>query len=129
MEPYAFKGLDVWQRAMSLTLVIYRLAKQLPAPERFGLASQLRRAAALVPTNIADGSGRERGEFLRYLTRARASLMEVESGVELCFRLDYLEKADLAEVNELIEEVRRMLNSHMQRLSREIPLHHSLSRI
>jgi len=130
MEEYGFRRLTVWQRAIELTVEVYRLAKELPAQERFGLTAQLRRAAASVPTNIADGNARtHRGDFLRFLSIARASLMEVDSILELVERLDYLPATRLSRARGLVGETRMMLSSLTQRISRSIPLHSSLSDI
>ena len=127
MRPYAFRELKVWQRSMELTLEIYRLTKDMPANERFGLAMQLRRAAASVPTNIAEGNGRaHRGDYLRFLSIARASLMEVDSILELAERLDYFCDAQLRRARALVSETRMMLSALTQSLSRTIPLHSSL---
>jgi four helix bundle protein len=78
-----FRRLTVWQRAHKLTLDVYRLAATLPASERFGLAAQLRRAAASVAANIAEGCGRRNssggnGELIRFLHIAMGSAMELE---------------------------------------------------
>ena len=124
MEAYAFRKLVVWQRSMELTLEIYRVAKGMPPNERFGLASQLRRAAASVPTNIAEGYGRtHRGDYLRFLSISRASLMEIDSTLELCERLDLVPAPGLRRAKALVSEVRMLLTRLTQSLSREIPLH------
>ena len=72
MRPYAFRELKVWQRSMELTLEIYRLTKDMPANERFGLAMQLRRAAASVPTNIAEEMGERIAEIICASSPSRA---------------------------------------------------------
>jgi len=127
MEPYAFRKLVAWQRSMELTLEVYRLAKRMPANERFGLVTQLRRAAASVPTNIAEGYGRShRGDYLRFLSISRASLMEVDATLELCERLDLVPVPELRRAQTLVAEVRMLLTRLTQSLSREIPLHATL---
>ena len=127
MDAYAFRKLLVWQRSMELTLEIYRVVKSMPANERFGLALQLRRAAASVPTNIAEGYGRtHRGDYLRFLSISRASLMEVDATLELCERLDYFSALELQRARTLVAEVRMLLTRLTQSLSRQLPLHASL---
>ena len=127
MDAYAFRKLLVWQRSMELTLEIYRVVKSMPANERFGLALQLRRAAASVPTNIAEGYGRtHRGDYLRFLSISRASLMEVDATLELCERLDYFSALELQRARTLVGEVRMLLTRLTQSLSRQLPLHASL---
>jgi len=74
-----FTDLKVWQRSHSLALAIYRLTKSFPSDEKFGLTSQLRRAAVSIPTNIAEGSKRKHNpEFARFLNIAEGSLAETE---------------------------------------------------
>ena len=75
-----YRQLDVWQRAIQLVETVYLLTRQFPADERYGLTSQLQRAAVSVPANIAEGWGRShRGDYPRHLSIARGSLMEVET--------------------------------------------------
>jgi four helix bundle protein len=74
-----FTDLKVWQRSHGLTLEIYKLSKPFPGDERFGLVSQMRRAAASVPTNIAEGSKRlSNPEYAHFLNIAEGSLAETE---------------------------------------------------
>lgn len=76
---------------MSLVEAIYRSTDQLPTTERFGLCSQLRRAAVSVPSNIAEGAARgSTTEFLRFLAIARGSLSELDTQIQIARRLDYL---------------------------------------
>ncbi len=70
----------VWQKAMDLAVECYRIAKRLPKEETYGLISQIKRAAASIPANIAEGHGREHlGEYLPHLSVANGSLMELET--------------------------------------------------
>jgi len=76
----AFKDLIVWQRAIQLALAVYRCTEDFPPSERYGLVSQLRRAAVSIPSNIAEGYGRStRGEYMQFLGHARGSNSEVET--------------------------------------------------
>src|ERR1700745_93446 len=89
-----FTNLVVWQRSHALVLDLYRLSAAFPAEERFGLISQLRRAAASVPTNIAEGAKRKsQRDYAPFLNLAEASLAEVESLILLSRDLDYLTPA------------------------------------
>jgi four helix bundle protein len=82
------KDMKVWSRAMDMTESIYRLAATLPADERYGLTSQMRRAAVSVPSNIAEGAARgSTAEFIRFLLIARGSLSELEAQLMLVVRL------------------------------------------
>ena len=101
-----FTELKVWQRSHTLVLDLYRLTSHFPADERFGLTSQLRRAAASVPTNIAEGAKRTgRQDYARFLNISQGSLAEAEYLIMLSRDLGYLapEKAKdaLSEVSEI----------------------------
>ncbi len=106
-----FTDLKVWQRSHALVLEIYRLSSKFPGDERFGLTSQLRRAAASVPTNIAEGSKRRSNqEYAHFLNIAEGSLAETEYLTFLSRDLGYL-KADAAEKPlKEISDVARMLH-------------------
>ncbi len=79
-EVQSYRDLHVWQKGMDLAVGCYVETKSLPADERFGLISQIRRAASSVPANIAEGYGREsRGEFIQFLRIAQGSLKELET--------------------------------------------------
>ena len=84
--------LKVWQQAMSLVTMIYKITSSFPNEEKFGLTSQMRRAAVSVPSNIAEGAGRTGArEFCRFLSVARGSLSELETQVMIAERLGYME--------------------------------------
>ena len=104
------RELDVWQRAIELTLIAYSLAKRLPATEKFALASQIRRSAASIPANIAEGNGRlHPGDYFRYISIARGSLMELDTHLEVAVRAGYLTEKELAVPLPLIHRVGQML--------------------
>ena len=108
----SYKQLRVWQRAHALTLAVYRLATNLPADERFGLCSQLRRAAVSVPTNIVEGSKRQtNADYARFLNIAEASLAETEYLLLLASDLGYLSSDALQPIAAEIDEVARMLHA------------------
>ena len=96
----------------------YALARRLPTMERFELASQMRRAASSVAANIAEGSGRfHPGDYVRYLSIARGSLMELDTHFEMATRAGYLSGQDLSKSLELIDHVGRMLTRLAQAVS------------
>ena len=104
------RELDVWQRAVELTLIAYSLAKKLPAAEKFALASQMRRSAASIPANIAEGNGRlHPGDYRRYISIARGSLMELDTHLEIAVRAGYLTEKDRAVPLPLIDRIGKML--------------------
>jgi four helix bundle protein len=107
-----FRKLKVWQRSHQLTLRVYRLTAKLPADERFGLVSQLRRAVSSVATNIAEGSKRQsKREFARFLNVAEGSLAEVDYLLLLSKDLGYLTEAEVAGQFAEIEEQAKMLSA------------------
>jgi four helix bundle protein len=88
---HSYRQLDVWKESLALVADVYRITRKLPADERFGLTSQMRRAAVSVPCNIAEGYGRAaRGEYLNHLSFARGSGNEVEALCEVCRSLELL---------------------------------------
>jgi four helix bundle protein len=107
-----FRNLKIWQRSHQLVLDLYKLTTGFPKDERFGLTSQLRRSAASVPTNIAEGAKRSgQQDFARFLNIAEGSLSETEYLVVLSSDLGYLPAARSSDLLEEIAEVARMLNS------------------
>lgn len=106
----SYRDLIVWQKAMDLVGVAYRLSKQLPAHETYGLASQIQRAAVSVPANIAEGRGRKyRAEYLHHLSVANGSLKELETHLLIAVRLKYLSDEAVESALRQSEEVGRMI--------------------
>jgi len=114
-----YRDLDVWKTAMELGVATYRLAAQFPDRERYGLTSQIQRAAVSVPANIAEGYGRgHRAEYTHHLYIARGSLLELETHLELSVRLGYQSREAAASAQELISRVGMMLNKLLQALTK-----------
>ena len=112
-----FRKLKVWEKAHQLTLQVYRITKNFPSDERFGLTVQLRRAAPSVPTNIAEGCGRNsERELARFMSIAAGSASEVEYQLLLASALSYIQNEIYRELNQQVNEVKRMLNSFIQKL-------------
>ena len=106
------RDLLVWQKGMDLVVAIYRITQKLPSYEQFGLISQLRRAAVSIPSNIAEGYGRQSsGSYRQFLSVSRGSLLELETQIELCVRLGYLTQSDTASILADITELSKMLTS------------------
>jgi four helix bundle protein len=85
-----YRDLLVWQRAMDLVVEVYRLSDTLPRDEKYGLVQQMRRPAASVPSNVAEGHGRDHlGDYLHHLSIANGSLMEMETQVMIAGRMGY----------------------------------------
>jgi len=105
---------------MELAERVYRLTGKFPADERFGLVSQLRRAAVSVPSNIAEGQARHgTREFLQFISHAMGSLAEIETQVALSERLGHCVSADTAEIERLIADLDRMLRALRRSLDKE----------
>jgi four helix bundle protein len=113
----SFRDLTVWQRAIALTLEVYKLTATFPDSERFGLTNQLRRAAVSVASNIAEGYGRStKGEYVQFLGHARGSLSEVETQLVIARGLEFGSKQLLEAAETSCNEVGRMLRTMMKTL-------------
>nr|WP_280636510.1 four helix bundle protein [Brevundimonas sp. A19_0] len=116
-ETHSHRDLKVWQISMDLVETVYRLSRDWPNHELYGLVSQVRRAAVSVPANIAEGAGRRStGEFIQFVGIARGSMAEVETLLILAGRLGYLDERTLEHLMADIAEVGRMLTGLMQSL-------------
>jgi four helix bundle protein len=111
-----FRNLEVWRRAHQLTLQIYKLTDGFPRSEMFGLSSQLRRAAASVATNLAEGCGRTQGEFGRFVQISFGSACEVEYELLLAKDLGLVPTSEYGVMSDELISIKRMLASLMNRL-------------
>lgn len=106
-----YKELIVWQKAMDLVEMIYKSTHTFPAHEIYGLTSQMRRAAVSIPSNIAEGKRRiSSAEFKHFCRIAFGSSAELETQVEIAFRLKYLDTNARTSIDSLLSEVLKMLN-------------------
>jgi len=106
----SYRQLEVWQRAIELTESVYILTATLPDSERYGLKSQLQRAAVSIAANIAEGYGRShRGDYLHHLSIARGSLMEIETLLTLAVKLGLSSRAAVLPSWKLSQQVGQML--------------------
>jgi four helix bundle protein len=111
-----FKELKVWRKAHEMTVAVYGLTRGFPREELYGLTGQLRRSAASIGANIAEGCGRRSdGEMARYLRIARGSASEVEYHVLLARDLHYLREEEWQELSYQADELQRMLTALIQR--------------
>lgn len=91
----SYRDLRVWRKGMNLTERVYELTREFPSHEKFGLVSQLRRASVSVPSNIAEGWGRDAtGAFVRFLRIAHGSLTEIETQAAIAHRLGYISERE-----------------------------------
>lgn len=105
-----YKDLLVWQRFMDLAQQIYSLTQGFPNDGKFGLISQMRRAAVSVPSNIAEGQARNTtGEFIQFIAHAEGSLAEIDTQVRLANLLGFCSQPDLERISPRVTELQRML--------------------
>ena len=117
----AAANLTVFEKAHTLVLTIYRLTSSFPDTERFGLTTQLRRAAASVPSNLVEGRARaSEAEFRRHVDIAHGSIAEVEYQLRLAHDLGYLPDHDWRPADEAAQEISRMLSSLKHNLSESL---------
>jgi four helix bundle protein len=115
--PQDFHDLTVWQRAIDLTVCIYRLTQKFPKEETYGLVSQLRRAAVSVASNIAEGRGRlNPGEFRQFLGIALGSTFEIQTQLLVARKMAMGSEQAINEAAALSDEVSKMLTSFIQTL-------------
>ena len=100
--------MDVWKKSMDLVEAIYKMSKQFPKEEGYGLTSQIRRAAVSVPSNIAEGAARKSDkEFIHFISIAMGSLSEVETQYLLSVRLGFIQESNT--INQLLSSVAKLL--------------------
>lgn len=109
-RPKSFEDLDVWNKAIDLAEAVYQESGRWPADERYGIIQQIRRSAASVAANIAEGAVRDgTREFLRFLSIANGSLAETRTFLVLAERLKYAEASTAQRLTAQLTEIRRML--------------------
>lgn len=107
-----YKDLVVWQKEIELAKRVYSITNAFPDEEKFGLVSQMRRAAVSVPSNIAEGQARaSTGEFLQFISYAEGSVAELDTQFTLCVELGFCKELDVEPPLSLILELRKMLNA------------------
>ncbi len=112
-----FRQLQIWERSHQLTLQIYRITRLFPSDERYGLVSQMRRSASSVPTNIAEGCGRNsEADFARFLDHSMGSASELEYQLILSHDLEYLPIDQFNSTSSELIDIKRMLNAFLQKL-------------
>ena len=113
-----FRDLIVWQKAMHLVTQIYKITNSIPKDEIYGLIPQIRRCSVSVPSNIAEGYGRNsKNDYVRYLQISNGSLFELQTQLEICLNLKYLTKSIFDEIYEQSREIERMLSSMIRKLN------------
>lgn len=117
----SFRDLVAWQKAMELATEVYRITATFPTSERYGLASQLQRAAVAVPSDIAEGKGRfSKKEYVQMLYRGRGSLHETDTQIEIARNLGYIDEELFARMSKQCAEVGRLLNGLIRSVQAQI---------
>jgi four helix bundle protein len=115
------KKLDLWNTAMELAVLVYEVTDSFPKAERYSLTDQVRRAVASVPSNIAEGAGRQtKKEFINYLHMAQGSLSELDTHLEPAKRLRYLAQDNWATIDGRMERIDKMLSGLIRHQKRNI---------
>ena len=108
MRPH--ERLDVWKRAIEFVIALYRLTEHFPKDEKFGLTSQLRRAAVSVAANIAEGAARKSSkEFLQFLSNSQGSASEIDTELLIAWRLGYLPEKEYKDLYGNLDDIGRMI--------------------
>ena len=117
----SFRDVIAWQKGMQLLTKIYVVTESYPQRERYGLTQQIRRAALSVPSNIAEGKGRQtKKDYLQFLYRARGSLYEVMTQLDASLNLKFIEEAPYKESLALADETGKVLNGLIASVDRQI---------
>jgi four helix bundle protein len=118
MRPH--ENLDAWAKAVDFVVTVYKITEPFPREEKFGLTSQIRRAAVSVPANIVEGAARKSPkEFLHFLSNAQGSASEVETELLIAHRLGYLESGEYRKLCSSLSDIGRMLTGLSQHLKRK----------
>ncbi|MDZ7804383.1 four helix bundle protein [Thiohalophilus sp.] len=113
------KKLKVWKQGIEIVEEIYRITRNFPGEERFGLVSQMRRCAVSIPSNIAEGSARNgNNEFRNFLHIAQASLSELDTQLEITLRLGYIKIEAHNEIDKRLNETDKMLSGLIRSLKK-----------
>ena len=120
MLELSHKKLDVWKKSIELVSEVYRLTSKFPIQEQYGLSSQIRRSAISVPSNISEGVARtSKLETLRFLDIARASLVELDTQIEIAVKLNYLSDSDTTTLSEMINHTFAMLSKFLKSIKND----------
>ena len=114
----SYRDLIVWQKAMDMTESLYRKVKKLPKEETYALGDQMRRAAISIPSNIAEGFGRNsKKEYLQFLYIANGSVSELETQLMLCVRINYLKESEIQSILTLLSEIGKIIMTITKKLN------------
>ena len=112
-----FRDLLIWQKSTSLVTEIYHLTNSFPKEEIYGLSSQIRRSAISIPSNIAEGYGRDgNSDYLRFLNISISSLFEIQTQLEISYNLKYINQIQFNKTNGESREIERMLSAFIRKI-------------
>jgi four helix bundle protein len=119
----SYQDLIVWQKAVRLVTDIYSVSKKFPSDERFGIVSQLNRAAVSIPSNIAEGWGRETSKnYLQFLRTSRGSIMEVQTLLIISKNLNFISQMEFDSLSGKTEEVGKILHGLIKSIREKITI-------
>lgn len=122
-----YKDLIVWQKSIELVSDVYSITKSFPSEEKFGIISQLNRASVSIPSNIAEGWGRESSKnYLQFLRISRGSLMETETLLVISKNLNYIDDENFRMISEKLDETGRILQGLIKGVQQKINLTESV---
>jgi four helix bundle protein len=118
MRPH--EKLEAWSKAIELVIDVYKSSEHFPKEERYGLTSQIRRAAVSIPANLAEGAGRRsQKEFAHFLSNSQGSASELETELIIAHKLGYLDKATFDRLIEQLERIGRLITGLVRHVSRQ----------
>jgi len=121
MKIRSYKDLEVWKKSIDIVTKIYKVTNSFPKDEIYSLVSQLRRSAVSIPSNIAEGWGRNKTkEYIQFLRIARGSLLELETQLIISNNLSYLNKQNMDNFLIKIKEINKMLNALINILNKKV---------
>jgi four helix bundle protein len=116
-----FRDLLIWQKSMILVTEVYQLTNYFPKEEIYGLTSQIRRSSISIPSNIAEGYGRDGNkDYLKFLNIAISSLFEIQTQLEISFNLNYINEIQFNKIHEESREIERMLSSFARKIKERV---------
>ena len=112
-----YKNLHIWQDGIKLARRIYEITNTFPANEKYGIVSQMTRAAVSIPSNIAEGAGRNSNkEFANFLSIAIGSIFELHTQVVICEQIGYIDSETIKEIDQQIYTLQQQINTYKQRI-------------
>lgn len=118
-EIKTYKDLLIWQKGIEIVKEVYQLCKEIPNDELYGLQSQIKRSSISIPSNIAEGWGRNYTKnYIQFLKHARGSLLELETQIIISRELNFISTISFNKIQELITEESKMLNAYIKSIDK-----------